>query len=141
MKYLVLPLFFLLFACQTENNLGDIDQLNGFWEIEKAETPYGAKKYEMNQSIDFIKIEDSTGFRKKLKPSVIGNYTASKDQENFDIKVENDSIRLYYSNSFDEWKETIIDINENKFVVKNEQDFIYTYKRHERIDIEDDGKK
>lgn len=138
-KFLTLS-FILMVSCTSKPDYEDISKLNGFWEIEKAETPYGDKSYKMNQMVDYIKIEDSTGFRKKMQPSLLGNYQSSQNREYFTVKNLKDSLVLVYTNKYDTWKEVLIRIEDDKFVVKNKQDFIYTYKRHEPKTIDFDEK-
>lgn len=131
--------FLFLASCNSKPNYKDVEKLNGFWEIEKAETPYGDKSYTMNQMVDYFQVEDSTGFRKKMQPSLLGNYQSSKNREYFKIKNYEDSLVLIYTNEYDTWTETLMSIDDDQFVVKNKQNFIYTYKRHnpDNIDIDE----
>jgi len=140
MKYSILIVVILALSCTSTPELSDTNQLNGFWEIEKAETPYGDKSYKMNQMVDYIKVDDGEGFRKKMQPSLLGNYKTSQNREYFEIEEQNDSLVMVYKNEYDTWTETLLRIEEDKFVVKNQQDFIYTYKRHEPKNIDLDEK-
>lgn len=130
----------VLISCNSKPDVKEVSKLNGFWEIEKAETPYGDKSYTMNQMVDYFQIEDSIGFRKKMQPSLLGNYQSSQNREYFKIEDHKDSLVLVYENDYDTWTETLIEIEENKFVVKNKQNFIYTYKRHDpkNLDLDEE---
>jgi hypothetical protein len=139
LKLLLIGLVVLV-SCNSKPDAKDISKLNGFWEIEKAETPYGDKSYKMNQMVDYFKIEDSTGFRKKMQPSLLGNYQSSQNREYFKIQELQDSLVLVYETDYDTWTETILKIEDDEFVVKNKQDFIYTYKRHEPNNLDLDEK-
>ncbi|GAA0758729.1 hypothetical protein [Psychroflexus lacisalsi] len=132
--------FLFLVSCNSKPDYKDVEKLNGFWEIEKAETPYGDKSYTMNQMVDYFQVEDSTGFRKKMQPSLLGNYQSSKNREYFKIKNYEDSLVLIYNNEYDTWTETLMSISKEQFVVKNKQNFIYTYKRHNPDNIDLDEK-
>jgi hypothetical protein len=132
--------FLFLVSCNSKPDYKDVEKLNGFWEIEKAETPYGDKSYTMNQMVDYFQVEDSTGFRKKMRPSLLGNYQSSKNREYFKIKNYEDSLVLIYNNEYDTWTETLMSISKEQFVVKNKQNFIYTYKRHNPDNIDLDEK-
>ncbi|MBZ9628575.1 hypothetical protein LB456_10965 [Psychroflexus sp. CAK57W] len=121
----------LVMSCNSKPDFEEVSKLNGFWEIEKAETPYGDKSYKMNQMVDYFQIEDSIGYRKKMQPNLLGNYKSSQNREYFTVQDRKDSVVLVYKNDYDTWTETLLKIEEDKFVVKNEQNFIYTYKRHE----------
>lgn len=126
----------LILSCNSKPDFEDVSKLNGFWEIEKAETPYGEKTYSVNQMVDYIQVEDSTGFRKKLKPSLLGDYKSSNDREYFVIEDQKDSLVIVYKNEYDTWTETLLSIDDNEFIVKNKRNFIYTYKRHEPKNID-----
>jgi len=130
----------LVIACNSKPNVEDISKLNGFWEIEKAETPYGDKSYKMNQMVDYFEIEDTTGFRKKMQPSLLGNYQSSLNRDYFTVKDTADSLVIIYKNAYDTWYEKVLSISDDEFVVKNQQDFIYTYKKHDSKLITTDAK-
>lgn len=136
MKYSIIIVVVLALSCTSTPELSDVNQLKGFWEIEKAETPYGVKSYKMNQMVDYIKVDDNKGFRKKMQPSLLGNYKSSKNREYFEIEKQDDSLVMVYKNDYDTWTETLLQIEEDKFVVKNQQSFIYTYRRHETKNID-----
>ncbi|SDG83256.1 hypothetical protein [Psychroflexus sediminis] len=136
-NYLLISVFLML-SCNSKPDFEEVSKLNGFWEIEKAETPYGEKNYTINQMVDYIHVEDSTGFRKKVQPSFLGNYKSSQNREYFTVRDYQDSLVLEYRSDYDTWTETLLSIEEDRFVVKNEQNFIYTYKRHEPQNIDFD---
>ncbi|WP_324721451.1 lipocalin family protein [Salinimicrobium sp. HB62] len=128
--------FFLLFlgtllqSCASDTSREKIDNLNGYWEITKAELPEGIiKEFKFSELVDYIKVDSTAGFRKKVRPQLDGNFIASEDVEIFEVKVENDSINLYYSTPYTNWKETVISSEENELVVLNQDGIIYTYKR------------
>ncbi len=123
-------LFLSLFACNTETNNEQIENLNGYWAISKAERADGSvKDYAFSGLVDYIEIENNKGFRKKVKPKMDGTYFITNNEENIVVKVENDSINLYYSTKMDNWKETLISSGKNEIVLENEDGNKYTYKR------------
>ena len=128
-KAIILVSFFLLFSCASSTE-EQINNLNGYWQIQTAELPEGiTKEYNFSALVDFIKIEERTGIRKKLQPQLGGRFISSKDAEVFEIKVENDSINLYYTTPYAEWKETVISSEEEELKIINSNGIIYTYKR------------
>lgn len=114
-----------------------IEHLNGYWEIDEVTLPDGSKRdYNYNDTVDFISVTDSlTGFRKKVKPNLDGTYSTSNDAENFKIKIENDSLNVYYKTPFAEWKETILDATEDRMIVRNHDNLLYVYRRYEPLDL------
>ena len=114
-----------------------IKHLNGYWEIDEVTLPDGTKRnYNYNDTVDFITVTDSlTGFRKKVKPNLDGSYSTSNDAENFRIKIENDSLNVYYKTPYAEWKETILDATEDRMMVRNHDNLLYVYRRYEPLDL------
>lgn len=130
MKKIACVLFFLsLVACDKQNPQEKIDNLNGYWTISKAETPEGMREFPFSGLVDYIEIENNKGFRKKVKPKMDGTYFVTSKEESILVKVENDSINLYYSTEMDHWKETLIASEKDKIVLENENGNKYTYKR------------
>ena len=126
----------LFISCQEKQHEIDIQNLNGYWEIVQAQNPYGKNViYKVNTTIDYFEIKDSLGFRKKLKPDLSGNYTTSKALEKFSFKLENDTMRLHYNTPYHTWTESLLRLNDSLMLIKNENDFLYTYKRFEPINI------
>lgn len=131
MKRFILLLFLgaLLQSCGKDTQ-ERINNLNGYWEITKAELPKGViKEFKYSELVDYIKVDSAAGFRKKVRPQLDGSFIASEDVEIFEVKLENDSINLYYSTPYTNWKESIISSAENELVVLNQDGIIYTYKR------------
>ena len=67
MKYFIPIIFFILISCTDKVTQQDLQQLNGYWDIDKVEsvdkkiTEYGA-----NSTIDFYFVnEQNEGYRKK----------------------------------------------------------------------------
>ena len=117
-----------------------IPLLEGYWEISEVTLPNGTKKiFQYNDSVDFLEFSDSlTGYRRKLKPNINGGFLTSNDVEKFQLKVENDSLNVYYSTPFAKWKETVLSASENELLVINEAKVRYLYKRYQPIDINED---
>ena len=129
-------LLLLLFSCQEDKSDIDIKNLNGYWEIVQAQNPYGKSViYSINTQVDYFEIEDSIGFRKKMKPDLNGNYTTSKALEKFKCFIENDSLKLNYTTPYDSWTEVILELNDSLMLVINQKNFLYTYKKFEPINI------
>lgn len=126
----------LLSACKEKQQAIDMQNINGYWEIVQAQNPYGKNViYNINTTVDYFEVKDSIGFRKKLKPDLSGNYKTSKALERFTWRKENDTIRLNYKTPFDEWSVDLLRLNDSLMLIKNKNNFLYTYKRFEAINI------
>ena len=74
-KIFLLIVLTSMLSCKQKIKEADISNLNGYWEIEKVDLPDGDKKeYKVNETIDFFKIENKKGFRKKVMPQLDGTY-------------------------------------------------------------------
>ena len=138
LRILSLYLFILiLFSCN-EDPKSHMEYVEGYWEIEKVTLPDGSQKeYNFNNTIDYLELTDSLqGFRKKLMPRLDGTFETSADEESFQIKIENDSLNVYYETPFNSWKETIVFANEDQMKVINTNKVQYLYKRYEPINLD-----
>lgn len=131
MKRVVLLIVFGLFlSCKPSISDADLNNLNGYWEIEKVELPDGDKKeYKINETIDFFKIAKNKGFRKKVMPQLDGTYQTNDLQEEFSVVVNDGNATIQYKTAYASWNEEIIELSKEKLVVKNEQELEYHYKR------------
>lgn len=139
MKKFYFIILLLVFSC-SENPEIYIKHLNGYWEIEEVTLTDGTKKqYQFNETIDYISINDSLqGFRKKLNPGINDTYFTSDDAEKLIVKLENDSLNLYYSTPYSKWKETVLEASETHLKISNENKNVYLYKRYKPIKLDVD---
>ena len=133
---LILISFLLLSSC-SKNPETYIQHLEGYWEIEEVTLWDGTKKeYRFNETIDYIKIDDSLkGFRKKLKPGINDTYFTSDDAEALTLKIENDSLNIYYSTTYSKWKETVLEASPTQLKISNPNNDVYLYKRYTPINL------
>lgn len=133
----ILFLTVLLGSC-SKNPEQFIPHLEGYWEIERVTLADGTKKeYTINETIDFIALNDSLkGFRKKMKPRFDGKYETSNAVEELQLKVENDSLNLYYSTKYAHWKETVLMANSSQLKIINENKDVFLYKRFTPITVD-----
>lgn len=137
MKKIILFLVFGLFlSCKQSISESDLQNLNGYWEIEKVELPDGDKKeYKVNETIDFFKITDKKGFRSKVMPQIDGTYLTNDLKEDVVVVFKDGDATIQYKTNYANWNEEIIELSTDKLVVKNQQDFEYHYKRPVKFSI------
>lgn len=113
----------------------DLNHIKGYWEIETVTLKNGTQKeFGFNATVDYINFNDSLiGFRKKLKPTLTNTYYTTDHNEALKIVKENDSINIYYTTSFSNWKETILEVSDSHLKVVNSDNKTYTYKRYKSI--------
>lgn len=128
----------LLLSCQQQTPEEMIENLSGYWEIENVESKHlKGKEYTFNNTIDYIEVDGKSGIRTKLQPTIEGNYTGSKTAESFELKIEADSLNMYYQTPFDTWKETVLKATDEKLILRNKDGIEYHYKKFEPIKLED----
>lgn len=137
MRKFVLIFFMVVMSC-SNNPEEYIEHINGYWEIKEVVFADGKKReYSINETIDYIQLNDSLkGFRKKMKPGINDTYFTSDDAEAITAKIEDNELNLYYSTLYFNWKETVLDADENQLKVRNENNVVYLYKRYQPINIE-----
>lgn len=135
MRFISLVVVFtFLIGCDEKIAIQDLDQLNGYWEIEKVVFPDGqTKEYTVNNTIDYINYQDLKGFRKKVRPNLDGTFTTSDDAELFEISKEKSTFRMHYTNDLNQWEEQIIRIDQDRMTMKTPEGVSYHYKRFKGI--------
>ena len=137
MKRILIIIITLLNLSCSKNPESYIEHLNGYWEIEKVILASGEEHtYSYNEFVDYFSVPDSLkGFRKKLKPNISGGYETSKDVETFHLKIENDSLNIYYDTNFAHWKETILSASEEELLIINKAKVLYLYRRFQPLNL------
>ena len=138
MKIKILLSIFLLFilGCNP-NKVESVNLLNGYWEILKVKKDRKLiKEYGISPTVDYFEITDSlTGFRKKVAPRLDGKFIVNDDQVNFTLKLENDSLNIYYNQNDVLTKETILKLDNEELIIANSQGFQYFYKPFKAINL------
>lgn len=129
-RYIFLLSVALFFSCQKSIGTDQMVDLNGYWEIEKAEMPDGTvKEYSINMTIDYFEVKQDSGFRQKVVPQFDGGYLTNEVREDLKLVYEDDQAWISYHTQFAQWKERVVEINSERLVIKNEHDMVYYYKR------------
>ncbi|SDR95034.1 lipocalin family protein [Gramella sp. MAR_2010_147] len=141
-KLILLFSIFAMVACSNNDPQEQLKKLNGYWQIEKVEIENDSVvEYSLSQYIDYIEINESVGFRKKLKPKIDGGFIqASNDSEKITAKIEGNNLILYYSTPFAEWKEKVLEVTDEKLVILNRDDKKYYYDKYEPLLSQDEEK-
>ncbi len=120
----------LLASCSGGSTQEKIENLNGYWEIKRVEKEsQQPREYSFNQVVDYIEVNNNEGVRRKVRPQFDGSFLAGEDEEEFSVKVEGDSINLYYKTPYSTWKETLVSSREDEIEIENQYGIRYTYKR------------
>ncbi|MCZ4320145.1 lipocalin family protein [Aequorivita viscosa] len=133
--FLIIAMFFL--SCEKPNPEAQKQNLSGYWEIKTVKMPDGEKKeFNLSTVVDFIEVKGDSGVRTKVSPKFDGSFITNGVSEKFTLKVEEDSLRMYYKTPFDAWKETVISAKDSTLTVVNRDNKIYTYSKFKKFEFE-----
>jgi phage anti-repressor protein len=140
--FMILVLSLLFVSCKQEIKPVDIAKLNGYWEIEKVVFDEGeVKDYGMNENFDYFQIKGTKGTRTKVMAQLDGAFLTTNTFENVSVRFTDKGTFLDYKTDYAKWSEELISISDKEFVVKNEQQKKYHYKKAAPLNILNDGKK
>ena len=140
--FMILVLSLLFVSCKQEIKPTDIAKLNGYWEIEKVVFDEGdVKDYGMNENFDFFQIKGTKGTRTKVMAQLDGTFLTTNTFENVSVRFTDKGTFLDYKTDYAKWSEELISVSDKEFVVKNEQQKEYHYKKAAPLNILKDGKK
>ena len=140
LKISIILLAVILLSCEKPNPNAQKQNLSGYWEIKTVKMPNGEKKtFDINTVVDHLQVKGDSGKRTKVSPKFDGTFTTNGISENFILKIEDDSLRMYYKTPFDEWKETVIEVKDSTLTVKNPDNKIYTYSKFRKFDFQTDN--
>jgi len=133
----ILLLTALFISCGEKDFTSQKPLIEGYWEIKSVEMPDGTtKEFTINTSVDYIKISGDSGVRKKLMPRLDGSFREFPSSEKFEFIARNDSLLMLYTTPFAQWMETVVEVSETEFVVKNKDGKRYVYRRFENIELQ-----
>lgn len=123
-------LFLVCISCYKQDPLEQVEHLDGYWEIESVTLPDGTKKeFSISAIVDFIEVSEMKGMRTKVNPKLDGTFTNNGTVEPFTLRIEEDSLRIYYTTPFDSWKETVLIAKDSTLQILNRDNKRYTYKK------------
>lgn len=126
----------IVWSCAQQDPKEQIQYLDGYWIIEKAILEDKTEKdFSMSTTIDFIEVTGTSGIRKKVQPKLDGTFITTNNAETFELKIEEDSLRLYYNTPYDSWKETVLRAKDSSLVVLNRDGKTYVYKKFATFDF------
>lgn len=136
----ILLITVILISCEKPNPEEQKTKLQGYWEITSVEMPNGKKKeFDINTVIDYIEVKGDSGTRTKVSPKFDGSFTTNEVSEKFILKIEDDSLRMYYKTPFDEWKETVVEAQDSLLSVKNRDNKTYIYTKFKKFNFGTDN--
>ncbi len=136
LKLTSLLFLFVIFSCSKPNPEEQKQHLEGYWEIKNVEGIGKSKDFSVNLILDYIEVNGDKGIRTKVNPKLDGSFENNGMADEFSLRIEEDSLRMYYKTPFDEWNETVLEATETVLKVKNKDNKIYTYSKFEKFDFD-----
>jgi hypothetical protein len=137
-KIFVLALIFIFNSCGRQDPSLQKEKLGGYWGIESVILSDGKKiDFSINAVVDFIEVSEEKGIRTKVAPQFDGTFMNNGTAEEFTLKIEEDSLRLYYTTPFDSWKETVLLATDSVLKITNRDSKVYTYKKFRKFNFEE----
>lgn len=136
LKLTVLLFLFVTISCSKPNPEEQKEKLEGYWEIKNVEGIGKTKDFTVNLILDYIEVNGDHGIRTKVNPKLDGSFENNGMADEFTLKIEEDSLRMYYKTPFDEWKETVLEATDEVLKVKNKDNKIYTYSKFEKFEFD-----
>lgn len=129
-KISITIIIFFLIVLNSCNRSENLRYLSGYWEINSVSKDGNKiKNYPFSGTIDYFTLDDNyTGFRKKVKPRIDGNFDINMHQISFDIEVKKNDIKLIYGKGAN-FTESIIKIDSANLTITNSDGYLYEYKR------------
>lgn len=118
----------IIFSCKKQNY--NINFINGYWEIVSvSKNNMNIKKYPFSNSVDYFEItNDLSGFRKKVKPKIDGDFNITLHQINFEIQKNKNEILLIYGKGKN-FIEKILSLDSLNLKLENNEGYIFEYKK------------
>lgn len=135
----ILPLLIalLFISCGNESPEEQVQYLSGYWEIVEVKLPDGSnKEFTPNYTLDYIQVDGDQGIRKKVTPQLDGSFLTNDSYEKFFLKIDDDSLKMFYETPFDTWQETVVYAKDSILVLQNSDNKVYTYKKFRTFNSE-----
>lgn len=121
----------LLWSCTSSEV--ELEQLNGYWEIDHVMFKNATKKkYAMNLTVDYFYYSQGKGYVKKVQPQLDGSFKTSKDRQNFTIDSTENVIYLNFENGI---REQICRLNKEQLTIQTLDSTSFHYKAYKPLSI------
>lgn len=133
-------LFFLfagfLAGCGPDVEVGDVQNLKGYWEISRVDFPSGEhKEYKVNETVDYLEINGGKGLRRKVMPQFDGTFRFSSQPEAVAVLDSAGRVYFRYTTDYRNWKEEVLSVSQDELSLRNADGIEYHYKKYEPFSV------
>ncbi|MEK9613874.1 MAG: hypothetical protein VW080_08120 [Flavobacteriaceae bacterium] len=113
-------LFVFFLGCRT-NPLPDLNQLEGYWEIDFI-TQQGEtfKPQSLAPLYDHYSLSDNQGVFNKVASLIDGNFETSLDQIYFVVEQKDQSYIIFFKTRWDQWSKKIDHLDTQKLILEHD---------------------
>jgi hypothetical protein len=125
-----------LISCGPDPSPGDLHFIQGYWEIRKVTFSDGVEKaYTANAAIEYFNWDGTTGYRKKMQPTVDGKYLTSDDALPMEISWREGVLFLQFQGGDSQWEEEVLELDSLKLTTRHSNGILYSYSRYEPFSL------
>ena len=100
---------FITLSCTKSIKDSDLENIKGYWEIEKVILPEGtSKEYKINEEVEKVEYDNGKGVKRKVILLYDGNFLVNNIKQQFSIKKRKDSYFIINKTDFSNWEEEIL---------------------------------
>lgn len=131
--FYILLLCWLCYACSSTTN--NIEQLTGYWSIEKAILPDGSEReFPFSNHMDYFTVTDNHGSKHRVSPTYDGGFVNYGSPVNFTWNTRNDTIVLHFKDGTSAYDQAVLTCSKNVLVLKHENGTTYHYSAYQPKD-------
>jgi hypothetical protein len=131
MRRLLILIFVILASC-SQNPEEQIQNLEGYWSIEKVEFPNGTeKKYPYTVTLDHFALNDSIGMKNRVTPRYDNVMVTADTPIDFTWTVKTGDLILNFQDGDQAYSQKVKTCTEDQLVLVHENNTTYHYKRYQ----------
>ena len=124
----------LLISCSGGPSVGDLQFLEGYWEIRRVEFPDGTEKqYTASATIEYFSWDGRAGFRKKMQPTLKGTFLTSDDALPMEVVWRDERLFLSFRGEGVPWEEEVLKLQQDLLITRHANGLCYEYSRYEPL--------
>ncbi len=124
----------LVLSCSGGPSREDLDYLEGYWEIRRVEFPDGSEKeYRASTSVEYLEWDGTSGFRKKVQPTLQGTFLTSDDALPMEVLWRDGRLFLSFKGEETPWEEEVLELRQDLLITRHAHGLRYEYTRYEPL--------
>jgi hypothetical protein len=128
-SFLLITVVVLLMGCSPSP---DINQLEGYWQIQKVVFPDGeVKEYPLSLQMDYFDIQDSTGTKFRVNYKNTNTYVNNGSPVNFTWSHSDGELVLTFEEESRSYQQVVEELGSEALILEHEDGKEYYYTKHQ----------